>query len=277
MTSDRYPSRFLGRLSGKSAIVTGAGTRGSGFGTGRAIACLLAGEGASVCLVDRDEDAAHGTRELIVQRGGRAIVEIGDVTNKADCEGFATRTCKAFGGVDILVNNVGISSPASDGADKVDLGEWQRIMDTNLISALLMTGACAPAMRKAGGGSVVNIASIAGMLAYGGLGYGPSKAALIQMTRELALVHGPDGIRANSVSPGHIYTPMLDGLIPPVLRDARRKAGPLAVEGDAWDIAHAVLFLASDEARFITGTCLPVDGGVTAIGSMAAAAMMAGD
>lgn len=271
----RFPKRFLGRLNGKIAIVTGAGTIGDGFGTGRAIAVLFAGEGANVCIADRDEEAAAGTLRIIEELGGKAFVSVGDVTREEDCARICSETRERFGGIDTLINNVGIASAGTPGADSIDLADWQRIMDVNLKSAVLMTKNCVADMREMGTGAIVNIVSIAGMLAYGGLGYGPSKAAMIQLTRELALVHGPDGIRANAIAPGHIYTPLLDGVVPPEFREARRKAGPTGVEGDAWDIAHAALFLASEEARFITGTCLPVDGGVTVIGSLAAAGLMA--
>lgn len=273
MTSSRIPARFLGRLQGRTAIVTGAGTRGEGFGTGRAIATLFAGEGARVCLVDRDREAVQGTLDLISRIGGEAFISLGDVTQPDDCRRFVEETNERLGGPDILVNNVGIAS-GSDQVDQVDIGQWQRILDVNLKSAVLMSGQAVPRMRERGGGAIVNIVSIAGLLAYGGMAYGPSKAALVQLAREIALAHGQDGIRANAIAPGHIYTPMLDGLISETMREARRKAGPIAIEGDAWDIAHAALFLASDEARFVTGACLPVDGGVTTVGSLAAAGLL---
>lgn len=265
----RFPKDFLGRLRGKTAIVTGAGTNGEGFGTGRAIAVLLAGEGARVCLVDRDEDAALGTLRYIEQIGGGAFVAVGDVTAEADCARFVAETTARYGGVDILVNNVGVASRSS-GADSVELSDWQRIISVNLDSAILMAKAAVPALREAGDSTILNIVSIAGMLGYGGLAYGASKAALIQLTRDLAVVHGRDGIRVNAIAPGHIYTPLVEGLLPDEMRAARRKLGPLGIEGDAWDIASAALFLASGEARFITGTCLAVDGGVTITGSMEA-------
>ena len=271
---DRFPGKFLGRLEDKSAIVTGAGAKGRGFGTGRAMGVLFAGEGARVSLVDRDEQALAGTQEYVAQTGGKAIAQIGDVTSAQDCNRVVAETMKAFGRLDILVNNVGVAS-GSCGVDELDMDDWQRVLDINLKSTVLMAKAAVPAMRETGGGVILNIVSIAGMLAYGGLAYGASKAAMIQLTRDLALVHGTDGIRANAIAPGHIYTPLLEGLVPAEMRDARRKAGPLGVEGDAWDIARAALFLASDEARFITGICLPVDGGVTSVGSLQAAGMIA--
>lgn len=270
---DRFPKQFLGRLEGKVAIVTGGGAKGDGFGTGRAMAVLFAGEGARVCVVDRDEAAMARTLGYVEHVGGEAIAVAGDVTDEADCARVVQEAKRTFGKVDILVNNVGVAS-RSCGADALDMGEWQRVLDINLTSAVLMARAAVPALRNSGGGAIVNIVSIAGMLAYGGLAYGASKAALIQLTRDLALVHGGDGLRVNAIAPGHIYTPLVEGLLPPDMREDRRRAGPLGLEGDAWDVASAALFLASDEARFITGTCLPVDGGVTTVGSMEAARLM---
>jgi len=270
---DRFPKTFLGRLEGRSAIVTGAGAKGQGFGTGRAMAVLFAGEGAKVCLVDRDREAAEGTLHFIEQIGGEAFIATGDVTDAGDCARFVAESAERFGGPDVLVNNVGIAS-GSFQLDGLDMADWDHVLDTNLKSAVLMARAVVPAMRERGGGAILNIVSIAGMLGYGALSYGASKAAMIQLTRDIAVAHGRDGIRVNAIAPGHIYTPLVEGLLSPELRAARRKAGPLGVEGDAWDIAHAALFLASDEARFITGSCLPVDGGVTVTGSTEAARMI---
>lgn len=270
---DRFPQKFLGRLEGKTALITGAGAKGQGYGTGRAMAVLFAGEGARVCLVDRDEEAAAGTLHIIEKIGGEAIVALGDVTDEAQCGRFVADASAAFGPLDILVNNVGVASGGS-AVDALDMDQWQRVLDINLKSAVLMAKAAVPVMRDAAGGAIINIVSIAGMLAYGAFAYGASKAALIQLTRDLALRHGPDGIRVNALAPGHIYTPLVEGLLPPDMREARRKAGPLGIEGDAWDVAYAAVFLASDEARFITGLCLPIDGGVTTVGSLEAARLM---
>lgn len=276
MTMDRFPDKFLGRLAGKTAIVTGAGAKGEGFGTGRAMGVLFVGEGARVGLIDRDEQALARTQAYADQVGGEAISIRGDVTSEEDCRTFIAQTVEAFGRLDILVNNVGIAS-GSCGVDVLDMSDWQRVLDINLKSAVLMSKAAVPAMREAGGGVILNIVSIAGMLAYGGLAYGASKAAMIQLTRDLALVHGKDGIRVNAIAPGHIYTPLVEDLLPAEMRESRRKAGPLGIEGDAWDIARAALYLASDDARFVTGVCLPVDGGVTSVGSLQAASMIGRD
>ncbi|MDG2004110.1 MAG: SDR family NAD(P)-dependent oxidoreductase [Novosphingobium sp.] len=273
---DRFPKTFLGRLKGRCAIVTGAGAKGDGFGTGRAMAVLFAGEGAKVCVVDRDREAAEATLRFIEQVGGEAFVATGDVTDESDCARFVAESAERFGSPDILVNNVGIAGGMAQLED-LAMADWDHVFDTNLKSAVQMAKAAVPAMRGGGSGAILNIVSIAGMLGYGALAYGASKAAMIQLTRDLAVAHGSDGIRVNAIAPGHIYTPMVSGMLPPDQREARRKAGPLGVEGDAWDIAHAALFLMSEEARFITGTCLPVDGGVTITGSTTAAEMISAE
>lgn len=262
------PKTYYARLAGRSAIVTGAGTEGDGVGTGRAIATVLAGEGATVCLVDREEDRAEETRRRIAEAGGKAFVMAGDVTLNSDCRRFVEETMARTGRLDILVNNVGISAPVA--LDDEDERAWTRVIDVNLKSAMLMIRHAVPAMKAAGGGSIVNISSVAGIRAHGSVAYGPSKAAMAALARDIAVMHGRDGIRANTVAPGHIMTPHAMHVLPPDVRTLRRAIGPLGIEGDAWDVAHAVAFLASDEARFITGVLLPVDGGVTEIGPIPA-------
>lgn len=257
--------RFLGvRVAGKVAVVTGAGAEGAGLGNGRAIAYALAFEGAKVACVDLDSERAETTAEAIRQRGGDAFAIAADVSDRAACADIISRTVTRWGRLDVLVNNVGISGNTR--LDTVDEAAFQRVYDVNVKSALWMSQAALPEMIRAGGGSIVNISSIAGMQAYGSIAYGTSKAAMAQMATEIAAVHGRQGIRANTVAPGHVMTPHIAGLMPPAMREVRRKVGPLAIEGNAWDIALAVLFLASDDSRFITGVLLPVDGGVTAIG-----------
>lgn len=259
------PTRAWDRLVGKIAIVTGGGSPEGGIG--RSIAVTLAGEGAKVCVVDLDAGRADATAQEIREAGGEAVVALGDVSNPDQCRSIVAECVAAFGGLDILVNNVGISSgnPLVD----LDFAGWDRVMEVNLKSVVAMSGAAIPQMIARSGGAIVNIASIAGISAYGGSAYGPSKAAMIHLTKETAAMHGRDGIRANVVAPGHVYTAHIAHMFTPEVREARRKVGPLGIEGDSWDIAQAVLFLASDEARFITGVLLPVDGGVTAIGPMA--------
>jgi NAD(P)-dependent dehydrogenase (short-subunit alcohol dehydrogenase family) len=261
------PTRFSDRLAGKVAIVTGAGAGEGEVGIGRATAYLLGGEGARLCCVDLEAGRAEETARSVRDRGGDAIALAGDVTDAADCASFVAAAVARFGGLDILVNNVGVSTPVQ--LDGFDEALWRRILDTNLTSAVLMSRFAVPEMIRAGGGAIVNISSIAGMRAHGALAYGPSKAAMAQLSREIVVLHGCDGIRANTVAPGHVMTPHAMRLLPAEMRETRRKVSPLGVEGDAWDVAHAVAFLASDEARFIAGIELPVDGGVTQIGPMA--------
>lgn len=267
------PLHFRDRLSGKVAIVTGAGSQGDGVGTGKAIAVLMAGEGARVCLVDREPARAQETLAMIQAQGGEAFVCAADVTQAEDCERIVAQTTQRYGGLDILVNNVGIAS-APGGFDHFDESAWTRVLDVNLRSAVLMCRHAVPRMVARGGGAVVNISSIAGIRAHGTFAYGPSKAAMNQLSSELSVVYGRQGIRANTVAPGHIATPLSQGLLGEEARAARRKVGPLGIEGDAWDVAAAVLFLASDEARFITGVLLPVDGGVVETGPLVAHALI---
>jgi NAD(P)-dependent dehydrogenase (short-subunit alcohol dehydrogenase family) len=267
------PLRHYDRLNGKVAIVTGAGSQGadeSGVGTGKAIAICLAAEGAAVCLVDRAPERAQDTLRRIESAGGRAFICAADVTQWADCQRVVAETLEQFGSLDILVNNVGVTG-APGGFDSFDEAEWSRVIDVNLKSAVLMSRAAIASMVARGAGAIVNISSLAGQLAHGsGFAYGPSKAAMNQLSAELAVTYGRQGIRANTVAPGHIVTPLSHGLLNPSMQAARRKVGPLGVEGDAWDVAAATVFLVSDEARFITGALIPVDGGVSMIGPLAA-------
>lgn len=266
------PSHYNGTLAGKVAIVTGAGAEGDGIGIGRAIATILAGEGAKVCLVDLQADRAEATRRHIEDIGGDAFVAAGDVTARQDCARFVTETVERYGRLDILVNNVGVATPVElEGEDEA---AWTRVMNINLGSAMLMSRYAVPAMIRDGGGSIINISSIAGIRAHGSLAYGPSKAAMSALARELAVMYGRQGIRANTVAPGHVLTPLAMSLLPAEMRAKRRDVGPLSLEGDAWDVAWAVRYLASDEARFITGVLLPVDGGVTEIGPLPAHALI---
>lgn len=261
------PVRHHGRLTGKVAIVTGAGAEGDDIGIGRAIALLLAREGAQIVCADLDPVRADATAARIMADGGQAVAAGGDVGDAAVCVDLVARGLSAFGRLDILVNNVGISGPAT--LATMTLEHWNRTMTTNLTSAMLMSQAAIPAMVRGGGGSIVNISSLAGMRAMGAIAYGPSKAAMAQLAREIGVLHGRDGIRANTVAPGHIMTPHAARYMSDEMRIIRRKVGPLGIEGDAWDVAQAVLFLVSDEARFVNGVELAVDGGVEGLGPLA--------
>ena len=260
------PSRYLGRLAGKVAIITGAGAAADEIGIGRAIAFIMAREGARVACADLDGARAEVTAARIRAEGGEAIAVAADVSTPEDCQALVEAADQAFGTLDILVNNVGISAPTDLATITLDL--WNRTIATNLTSVMLMCKFAVPHMARGGGGSIVNISSLAGMRAMGALAYGPSKAAMAQLSREIGVLHGRQGIRVNTVAPGHVMTPHAMSKLPASMREARRKVGPLGIEGDAWDIAQAVLFIASDEARFINGVHLAVDGGVEGIGPL---------
>jgi NAD(P)-dependent dehydrogenase (short-subunit alcohol dehydrogenase family) len=166
--------------------------------------------------------------------------------------------------VDILVNNVGVGGPEGT-AVEVDIESWDKAMRINVASMMLMAKYAIPEMVKAGAGAIVNIASVAGLR--GGtasLLYPTSKGAVVNMTRAMASQHGPQGIRVNCVAPGMVYTPMVAGRMTPEMREVRRKRSLLQTEGTGWDVGHAVAFLASDQARWVTGVVLPVDAGATA-------------
>ena len=208
--------------------------------------------------------------------GGEAIPCAADVTKPEDCERIIAETVAAFGTLDILVNNVGRGVGGPRLADIGD-GTWREIIDVNLTGAFNMCRAAIPALLQGEGKAIVNVSSTAGQRAHGSLGYGPAKAALDAFTREVATVYGRQGIRANIVSPGHLYTPHVANnphLAP--LREKRRKVAPLGIEGDAWDVAAATLFLASREARLLTGVLIPVDAGVSQIAGMTGHSLIEG-
>ena len=267
------PRKFYDRLAAKVAIVTGAGSEGNGVGTGRAISLLFAREGASVCLVDRERERAEDTRRAIEKRAGSAFVCAADITRAADCERIVTETLERYGRLDVLVNNVGIGV-GGGWLEQMDEATWHRVIDVNLTSCALMTKFSINALMQARG-SIVNIASIAALRAHGGgVAYSASKAGMIAMTRDLAVMYGRQGVRANVIAPGHLFTPIVQSMLDAKTRDVRRQIAPLNVEGDAWDVASAAVFLASDEARFITATCLPVDGGVAEVAALTAHGMI---
>lgn len=263
------PQTFHGRMSGWRAIVTGAGTLGDGVGTGKAIATLFAGEGAKVALFDLDEDRARTTFDLIASMSGEARIFTGNVADAQDAQRMTAEALDWLGGLDTLVNNIGIGAGAGQ-LHTVPQADIDKVMSVNLGTVVNMCREAIPALLEGNGKSIVNIASVAGMLAHGNSAYGPSKAAVIQLTAELAVMYGRDGIRANCVAPGHILTPMVEAYVKGEGRRVRSAIAPIGVEGDAWDIAQATLFLAGPESRFITGITLPVDGGVTVVGPLAA-------
>lgn len=268
------PTRFYNRLAGRVAIVTGAGSQGEGIGTGKAIAWLFAREACKVCLADLDPARAEATSRMIAAEGGEAFVMGGDITDSTACANIVAVTRERYGRLDILVNNVGVSGGHGDIWD-MDEVRWQRMVAANFNSCVLMTKHAMRPLIASGHGSIVNISSTAALLASGGaFAYGPAKAAMMAFTREIAVRYGRQGVRANVIAPGHIVTPHVAGYFNAEAFEQRRKVAPLGVTGDAWDVASAALFLAGDEARFITGVCLPVDGGVTQTMQMTAHALI---
>lgn len=267
-TVEGLPGGTGNRVAGKVAIVTGAGSSAEGIGNGRASAILLARHGASVCLQDYNLAAAKETEEMIRAEGGTCFSVQGDVSVEADCRRAVEETVARYGRLDILVNVVGTSKVRGD-ATAVDLDEWDRGMSLNLKSIVMMSRYAVPEMAKTGGGSIINIGSITGL--HGGhpnLFYATSKGAIVNMTRTMAGNHGKDGVRVNNVAPGFVYTPVVYGKgLPEDVREYRKNASVLKTEGTGWDTGYAVLFLASDESRWITGVTLPVDAGVSAISS----------
>jgi NAD(P)-dependent dehydrogenase (short-subunit alcohol dehydrogenase family) len=253
------------RLAGKVAIVTGAGSRADGIGNGRAAAVLLARHGARVALLDTVREWVDETARMVREEGGEAIVALTDVTRPAECEAAVRAAVERWGRLDILVNNVGIGGPSGT-AVEVDLEAWEQGLRVNVTSMMLMAKYAIPEMRRQGGGAIVNIASVAGLI--GGhphLLYPTSKGAVVNMTRAMAAQHGSEGIRVNCIAPGMVYTPMVYSRgMTPELREARRNRSLLKTEGTGWDVGNAVLYLVSDEAKWVTGIVLPVDAGATA-------------
>ena len=254
-----------GRVEGKVAIVTGAGSRGPGIGNGRAASVLLAREGAKVALLDQVREWVEETQRMIAEEGGESIIIETDVTRPADCAAAVASTVEKWGRLDILVNNVGLHGPTGT-AVTVDPDEWDHDLKVNVTSMMLMAKYAIPEMLKQGGGAIVNLASVAGL--QGGhteLLYPTSKGAVVNMTRAMAAHHGQQGIRVNCIAPGMVFTPMVIAQgMPPERREARRQRSLLKTEGSGWDVGYAVLYLASDEARWVTGVVLPVDAGATA-------------
>jgi NAD(P)-dependent dehydrogenase (short-subunit alcohol dehydrogenase family) len=260
------------RLAGKVALVMGAGqTPGDTIGNGRATALLFAREGARVVAVDRRLDSAQETVDMIEAEGGSATAYDADVTNDAICHELVARCVESLGRIDVLHNNVGIGG-ADAGPAHVEEAAWDQILSVNLKSVVFPCKAVLPVMRSQGSGSIINISSIAAVCSTGIVAYKTSKAGVNAYTQSLAIGNAKYGIRANVIMPGLMETPMaIEGISKGLgvdkqeLIKARNAQVPLRGKmGTAWDIAHAALFLASDEASFITGINLPVDGGQSA-------------
>lgn len=260
-----------GRVEGKVAIVTGAGSIGPGMGNGKASAILYAREGARVMAVDLEHKAVQETKYLIDQEGGECIVFRADVAKSSDCREMVNKCIEAFGRVDILHNNVGIVEPG--GPVEISEESWNRVMNVNLKSIYLTCKYAIPYMEQQGSGCITNISSISAIRAipHPALTYTATKAGIIAMTRDIAIQYALKGIRANTILPGYLNTPMViasltdtyGGDVDEMIKK-RDAMCPMGKQGDAWDVAYAALFLSSDEAKYITGTTLIVDGGISA-------------
>ena len=251
------------RLEGKVAIVTGAGSSGAGIGNGKATAILFAREGAKVLLVDFAKDRAEETHAMIQEENGVASVFVADATSAKDCRLMVDAAIDRYGRLDILDNNVGVSQRGT--VVEVSEEDWDKVMNINVKTMVLASKAAIPKMMETGGGSIINISSIAGLRAHSSTPYSTSKAAVIGLTFSMAADHAKDNIRVNAIAPGLVYTPMVAPRMDDDLREHRRSSGPLGTEGTGWDIGYAALFLASEEARWITGIVLPVDAGLLAV------------
>ena len=251
------------RLDGKVAIVTGAGSSGPGVGTGKATAILFAREGAKVLLVDQVRERAEETLATIREESGEASVFEGDVARADDCRAMVEAAVGRYGGLHILFNNVGIRSPGT--VVEVDEEEWDCVLDINLKSMMLTGKYAISRMIEGGGGAIINVSSVAGFRGSGGGGaapYAASKGGVIALTTSMAVQHGRENIRVNSIAPGSIFTPMATVDATDEVIVMRSRAVPLGTQGTAWDVAWAAVFLASDEARWISGIVLPVDAGL---------------
>src|SRR5947209_7953521 len=258
-------------LKNKIALVTGCGSYGPGWGNGKAISVLFARQGATVLGVDLSLGAAKETQAIVAGEGNVMHVAECDVTKSVQVQRFFDETVAAHGRLDILVNNVGRSEPGN--AADMDEATWRAQLDVNLTSAFLVSKCALPMMAAQGSGAIVSISSVAGLRFVGKdqVAYAAAKAALLQFTRVSAVSFASKGVRLNCVVPGLMDTPLVrrlaeryaagdyEGMV------ARRHAQvPMGRMGDAWDVAHAALYLASDEAKYVTGTEIVVDGGLTA-------------
>jgi NAD(P)-dependent dehydrogenase (short-subunit alcohol dehydrogenase family) len=263
---------MAGRLAGKVALVTGAGSSGPGWGNGKATAVLFAREGAKVFLVDVNEDAVAETKAIVESEGGIARAWRADVSQADEVAALVAACVEAFGRIDVLHNNVGIS--ALGGPVETDEAEWDRVFQVNLKSVFLTCKHVLPIMVAQGAGSIVNVSSVAsirwGGVAY--LAYSASKAALNQLTRCVGLEYARKGIRCNCILPGLMDTPMPrlqlmeafagEGGLEEMLR-VRDAISPTGKQGEPWDVAYAALFLASDESKYVNAAELVVDGGLS--------------
>jgi len=250
------------RLKDKVALVTGGGS-GIGYHT----SLLFAKEGASVVVVDINDDGANKTVSEIEAQGGKAIYIRADVSSATDCEKMIQAAEESYGALHILFNNAGISHAQDDDAINTSEEVWDLTMQVNVKGVFLGCKYGIPALRRAGGGSIINTASFVASLgaATPQLAYTASKGAVLSMTRELATIHAREGIRVNALCPGPLRTELLMKYLNTEEKKQRRLVHiPMGRFGEAEEIAYAVLYLASDESSFVTGTNFLVDGGITA-------------
>ena len=258
-----------GRLDGKVILVFGAGSVGEGWGNGKATSVAYAREGATVIAVDREKPAANATASIIQALGGKASSFEADATDGASVKAVVDEALGAHGRIDVLHNNVGTT--IMGGPVELTEEQWRTVIDVNLTSVYLTCKHVLPGMLDRKKGAIVNISSIAAIryTGYPYAAYYAAKAGVNQFTLGLALQYARDGIRVNAIMPGLMNTPLIYQQISGQYADAeamaraRHEATPMGRMGTAWDIAAAAVFLASDEANYITGVCLPVDGGLT--------------
>lgn len=264
-------ARYCGRLADKVAIVTGAGSSGPGWGNGKAAAVLFAREGAKIFAVDINLDAARETEAIIKSEGGECISYRADVSKTEEVTALVQECVKSFGRIDILHNNVGILLVG--GPEEISEEAWDHLNAVNVKSMFLMCKYTLPLMVKQMHGAIVNVSSIASIryTGYPSVAYNASKGAINQLTQNIAVQYASKGIRANCVLPGLMNTPMIrkplenvygSGGVENMIR-RRDEVVPMGKMGDAWDVAYASLFLSSEEAKYITGALLVVDGGLS--------------
>lgn len=259
----------MGRLDKKVAIVTGAAPRSKGIGNGTAMAILMAREGANVLLVNRSVERAEKLAKNIIEEGGKASVFAGDVTSTSDVTAMTETVMSRYGRLDILCNNVGAGAGAGlNRVEDVTDETWDSLTKINITSAMKCSRAAVPLMRESGGGSIINVSSIAGAVGLmgspGAAAYATMKSATHGLTLSTAADYAAEGIRCNCIIIGSVSTPLV-AHYGEEYRQRRIEMVPLQTEGTGWDVGWAVVYLASDEARWITGIMLPVDGGLCAL------------
>jgi NAD(P)-dependent dehydrogenase (short-subunit alcohol dehydrogenase family) len=261
---------MVDRMKDKVVVVAGAGSVGPGWGNGKACAVLYAREGATLYLIDRDKTAVEETARLVAEEGATVHAEAGDLTNDDTVERLLADCVARFGRIDVMHNNVGGSHPGT--VEEMDPATWDTQMDHNLKTVYLGCHHAIPHMRKSGGGAIINIASVAGYRHIGAPihAYAAAKAAVVQLSRAIGVSYAKEKIRCNTVVPGLMHTPLVEARLAgqrgnndaEALIAKRNSQVPMGHMGDAWDIAYAALYLASDEAKYVTATEIVVDGGL---------------